>query len=424
MIFIINYMSRLILVKICVLVVPSILFAQIGWTKHTIAPNFVGAQSVYAIDMEPDGDIDVVGAAYEDCEIAWWENDGNENFTGHIIAPYFDGASYVYAIDLDDDRDMDNDNDVDVLGAAVFVDEITWWENDGNENFTKHIIDGNFGGAWAVYAIDLDDDSDVDVLGTAIDVDEVAWWENDGNENFTKHIIDANFAFPISVYAIDMDNDNDVDVLGAAYDANDITWWENDGNENFTKHTIDGNFIDAWSVYAIDMDNDNDVDVLGAAVFVDEITWWENDGNENFTKHIIDGNFDGSTSVYAIDMDDDRDVDVLGAAYWASDITWWESDLATFVAEEDLGTPEAFKFRTPTLSRGKAEIELILPEATKVDLLIYDTVGRLCMRLVSKRFSAGTHSLNINLALPSGVYFYNLKTESGRDIITKFLLVD
>ncbi|KPJ73734.1 hypothetical protein AMJ52_03305, partial [candidate division TA06 bacterium DG_78] len=293
-----------------------------NFTEHTIASDFSSAWSVYAIDIEPDGDVDVLGAAFVADDITWWENDGNENFTEHTIADSFDVARCVYAIDLD------GDNDVDVLGAAQNADDITWWENDGDENFTEHIIDASFDGAHSVYAIDMEPDGDVDVLGAALIADDITWWENDGNENFTKHTIAANFDGAQSVFAIDLDNDNDIDVLGAASDADDITWWENDGDENFTKHTIDGYFDKARSVYAIDLDNDSDVDVLGAAGAANDITWWENDdGDTTWTKHIIDADFAGATSVYAIDLDSDLDVDVLGAAYSADDIVWWESDL-------------------------------------------------------------------------------------------------
>jgi archaellum component FlaF (FlaF/FlaG flagellin family) len=304
-------MNRTILIILLSLVIPAVVFAQINWTEHTIAGN--SAHSVYAIDLDDDLDVDVLGASGN--AITWWENGGNENFTEHTIAGTFNGAQSVFAIDLDGDLD------VDVLGAAQVG--ITWWENDGSENFTEHSIDPGF--TSAIYAIDLDDDNDIDVLSAACNADDICWWENDGNENFTKHTIDGNFDYAISVYAIDLDGDLDVDVLGAARMAKDITWWENDGNENFTKHTIDGDFDGAYSVFAIDLDGDLDVDVLGAARTANDITWWENDGEENFTKHTIADNFEQADCVFAIDLDDDNDIDVLGAAF-VHHIAWWEND--------------------------------------------------------------------------------------------------
>ncbi|MDP8240375.1 MAG: choice-of-anchor D domain-containing protein, partial [Candidatus Hatepunaea meridiana] len=292
----------------------------ISFTEHTIDGDFDGPYSVYATDVDGDGNVDVLGVSYYADDITWWKNDGSENFTEHIIEGDFDGAVSVYA------TDVDGDDDIDVLGTAYLADDITWWENDGNENFTEHTIKGDFNDAWAVYATDVDSDGDIDVLGSAKNSHNITWWENDGSENFTEHTINGNYGGASSVYATDVDGDGDIDVLGAASGADDITWWENDGSENFTEHTIDGDFDGAYSVSAIDVDGDGDIDVLGAASSADDITWWENDGNENFTEHTIDGDFDGARSVYATDVNGDGDIDVLGAAGNPDDITWWEND--------------------------------------------------------------------------------------------------
>lgn len=295
------------------------------------------ACSIYAADIDSDGDLDLLSGAMWGEDVTWWENDGTDSFTGHVIAVGTDGLldpppagfppyslalynkpCHIYAIDMDGDTDMD------IVGAAWNLDDIRWWENDGSESFTLHTIDGNFDGASSAFAIDVDGDSDIDVLGTAEKADEIVWYENDGLESFTKHVIDT-FSGAM-VYAIDMDGDSDIDVLGATtWSGNEIAWWENDGTENFTKHSIGSGGIWDNSVYPVDLDEDGDIDVLHAAN-PDSISWWENDGTENFTSHIIAPSFSGAFSVYAEDIDSDGDLDVLGAAKNSGDITWWEND--------------------------------------------------------------------------------------------------
>lgn len=54
-------------VKVC--------FAQIEFTEHTIAGDFVGAWSVYAVDIDSDDDMDVLGAAANDDDVTCWESD-------------------------------------------------------------------------------------------------------------------------------------------------------------------------------------------------------------------------------------------------------------------------------------------------------------------------------------------------------------
>ena len=358
------------IVVLLLLTTPAAL-AQIAWIKHTIDGNFESANSVYAEDVDGDGDMDVLGTAGGADDITWWENDGNQNFTEHTIDGSFNGAKSVHADDVDGDGDMD------VLGAAYMADEIAWWNNDGDENFEKislttscdgaysvyaapldgntsldivaasrtgdsisywiqlmpgqflpnpFTITTNFDGADEVYAADIDGDGDMDVLGAASDADQINWWENMGNNIFDEHSISGSFDGATSVHAEDVDGDGDMDVLGAAFGADDITWWENydGGGLIFIEHTIDGNYSNAYKIYGEDVDGDGDMDVLGAAAMSNRITWWENNGVQNFTEHTIDGSFSWAASVYAEDVDSDGNMDVLGAANYGNDITWWE----------------------------------------------------------------------------------------------------
>ena len=299
------------------------------WTEHTVDDSFDGANSIYAADVDGDGDTDVLGGALFTDGVTWWENSDTGQgiyWTEHIVDDSFWGAYSVYA------ADVDGDGDTDVLGAAYYDDEITWWENtDGiGTEWTEHIVDGSLDGAHSVCAADLNGDGDTDVLGTAYNDDEIIWWENtDGTgTDWTEHTVDGSFDGAVSVYATDVDGDGDTDVLGAAHMSDDIAWWENtDGTgTEWTKHTVDDSFDGPNSVYAADIDGDGDTDVLGAAVYIDEVTWWENtDGTgTEWTEHTVDGSFDGSASVYAADINGDGDTDVLGAAFYAGEIAWWQ----------------------------------------------------------------------------------------------------
>ena len=342
----------------------------VSFSKHTIDDNFDGARSVFATDLDDDGDIDILGAASNANTISWWENDGFENFTEHLISDSFDGAYDIEA------RDIDSDGDVDICGAAYFGNEIAWWENDGNENFSEHLIvddfgnvgyvcaedvdgdndidllgvdthygnidlwlnngdesftrkrihdSGDFYGASSVETVDMDSDGDIDILGTIQDYHFI-WWENDGDENFSENIIDS-IDGANSIYATDIDNDRDMDLLGTTGEAGELVCWINNGDESFSKILIDSNFYGSRSIYAKDYDGDGDIDIIGAAEDAGDIAWWENIGSANFIKHTIDTDFPYASSVFAKDVDGDGDMDVLGAAFSADDICWWENHI-------------------------------------------------------------------------------------------------
>jgi hypothetical protein len=311
----------------------------IDWSEHTIDGDFLSAYSVHAADIDGDGDLDVLGAANGNnvaYDISWWENDGNESFTKRTIDSTFAKARCVYA------QDVDLDGDIDVVGAAYGDNDINWWENvgdtddDGTIDWSEHAIDTSFGDASSVYAIDVDNDGDVDILGAARSDDDITWWENSGTGGFTEHTIDGTFDHAISVYAIDVDNDGDIDVLGAARLDDDVTWWENvgdtddDGTLDWSEHTIDGSFNGVESIFAADMDNDGDIDVLGAANLADDITWWENTATFSFDPTWVASDIatsaSGAQSVFAADMDGDGDMDIISASDGDDTIAWYEND--------------------------------------------------------------------------------------------------
>ncbi|MBD3233968.1 MAG: T9SS type A sorting domain-containing protein [candidate division Zixibacteria bacterium] len=291
--------------------------AGIVWEEHVIDNFFRGAWDIYAADLDNDGDKDIIGTTWAAVIMAWWENDGNQQFTKRVFDPSFTNALCVHA------DDVDSDDDIDVLGTSYYANEISVWENSGNGNFTKHIISEDFSGACCVYSVDLDSDDDIDIIGAAQLDDEIAWWESNGSWNWTKHIVEIDYDNARCVSAADIDGDTDIDIVGAAQGSGEISWWENDGSENFTKRVIAGVFNEPFEIYLADMDVDNDTDVLAAGASQDEIAWWENDGDGNFTKHVID-NVDNPQSVFAIDVDGDTDIDVVGTSRDQSYIAWWE----------------------------------------------------------------------------------------------------
>src|SRR5687767_3489895 len=88
------------------------------------------AHSTVPIDVDQDGDNDVVTASIADNTVAWYENDGTGSFTERIISTAANGARTAFAIDLD------KDGDIDVLSAGQFG-NLFWFENNGAETFTS-----------------------------------------------------------------------------------------------------------------------------------------------------------------------------------------------------------------------------------------------------------------------------------------------
>ena len=93
-----------------------------SWAPYDITTSANGAFSVFAIDVDGDGDIDVLSASSYDDTIAWHESDGASppSFTTRTITTSADDARSVFAIDVD------GDGDIDVLSASYHDDTIAW----------------------------------------------------------------------------------------------------------------------------------------------------------------------------------------------------------------------------------------------------------------------------------------------------------
>ena len=98
------------------------LVGDYGWGYHEIYNAASDPVSAFEIDLDGDGDIDVLSASYIDDTIAWSENlDGSGgSWSYHEIYTAADGATSVFGIDLD------GDGAVDVLSAAQSDDTIAW----------------------------------------------------------------------------------------------------------------------------------------------------------------------------------------------------------------------------------------------------------------------------------------------------------
>ncbi|MFC2170381.1 FG-GAP-like repeat-containing protein [Calditrichota bacterium] len=321
---------------------------DLDFIEHEIDDNFAYAHSVHTVDMDGDDDIDVIACARNSDTLSWFENDGDMEFTAHLIsegAEHLDYPRYVQG------ADFDGDGDIDVFATSDLGSDVKWFENDGNENFTYHIISDSVAFAYSGYAIDLDGDDDIDVMRAGQTVGHfLSWWENDGDGNFGDEItIDDTLTDGRGVYALDMDGDDDIDVLGTAHiaaGANPATvaWYENDGDQNFDGHIITDDLVGAWHSWADDLDGDDDIDVISVGEESDSLVIYENDGNMNFTEHLLAEGWDGAIYIMTGDIDGDGDADIIAAGFYNNTISWFENleadaSLSGTITDSETGEP-------------------------------------------------------------------------------------
>jgi hypothetical protein len=350
--------------------------AQFQPPGQTVTTGADLAQSVYAADVDGDGDVDLISASSADDEVAWFENDGNGVFTTHVIDTMADGVRAVTAADLDGDGDtdilsgaetsgriswhqnngsevfttqtvtsmsngvknvlavdVDGDGDLDVVSAQG--NRIAWYENNGSQSFTQRLLPSAAVGVFGVAAADVDGDGDMDILWSSVTANEVGWYENNGIQTFTAHAITAQAMGVRNIATADVDGDGDLDILSASAADNKIAWYENDGEESFIVRTITTTAMMAWSVYPADVDGDGDVDVLAASANDDTVALFVNDGAESFTRRVVTTTTNGPRSVIAADIDGDGRLDVATASSADDKIAWFANQPDTSNADFD-----------------------------------------------------------------------------------------
>jgi len=247
-----------------------------SFTKHLILDNKDGANAVFAADMDNDGDIDVLSATGRDDDIiAWYQNDGADfpTFTRRIITNSADGAAAIYVVDVDRDGDMD------VLSASATDNTVAWYQNDGGlvPTFSETVISANEEGARSVYSEDFDGDGDPDVIVGQRVGNRLVWFENDGEDmpSFSRRTL-TNKYDSAKIYASDIDGDGDIDVIPRYANGAFPDWYENLGQETvaLTEREISG-VDERRALYTADMDNDGDTDLVSASNSNYTLAWYK-----------------------------------------------------------------------------------------------------------------------------------------------------
>lgn len=394
-----------------------------AFTESIIDTIISGGGTFAVADLDQDLDTDLLMAGSG--RISWYDNDGNANFLKSTI-DQLTLPRLPFILDFD----ADGDNDIVFSGHSG----IFWENNDGNSNFSRDTIEVVTVFDLGLFIADLDDDSDNDVVAE-IHIDSpnaniVVWYQNDGDENFTRVTIDTTQSVRSIVVAdLDEDADQDIMIIDLGSDGDFIQWYRNDGSENFTKVIIDANFNRfPRSLAVADIDGDGDLDVLatGGNGGTGEVVYYDNDGSENFSKRVIDSTSGNRQRLVVIDMDKDLDLDLLVANSFPAEVVYYRNDGMATSVSGDLpeNVPQEYDLwqNHPNPFNPATTISYQLPVESNVELIIYNLVGQIVTTLVAEKQAPGSYQYRWDANnLASGTYLYRLR--AGDFIETKKLLL-
>ena len=261
-----------------------------------IAPGRASAAVTGVADLDEDGDADLVITSNQ---VLWMENDGDENFSPHIIQDAlsvgFGSADFARVVQLD------GVGGPDIVFSDTNLDDIVWFKNDGG-SFQR--FDASPSNRRSDYGfVDANQDGHMDLL-LLRSSDSNTFRLNQGDQNF----VEAQASSDQIEASIDLDRDGDIDLFSGE---GNLTWHENTGDLAFVRRTIGTEEVS--SVHPADIDGDGDIDLVVKEVPSYELRWYENDGAQVFTPHTIGTGTSSSrfAAIITADIDGDGDPDVI-----------------------------------------------------------------------------------------------------------------
>ena len=289
---------------------------QPTFTTHVIEPNNRYGRHNLIVDINGDGHLDVVSSSAALDAIRWHRNDttANPEFETRLVSNQIAGDQQMHL----DAVDLDGDGDMDLLSATDEDRQIAWHENSGGSapSFTTHVIDVRESIAWWATHADLDSDGDQDVITCSFRPGQFYWYENTGGPEleFIPHLISDALESPSRAYPVDLDLDTDIDIIVIDSGTDSHYFFENVTSDSteFLPQFLHRDYRPV-DLVPTDFDEDGDLDLLSLHRGDPNLFWYQNQSQAGTPNPQIspldgfaslgfeDGPFDPSQMTYVID---------------------------------------------------------------------------------------------------------------------------
>ncbi|WP_052141222.1 FG-GAP repeat domain-containing protein [Pseudoalteromonas piratica] len=221
--------------------------------------------------------------------------------------------------------DIDNDGDSDLLGISLFRGQIIKYQNQGNGTFTSSSLFSQLNYPSALASHDMNDDGFSDLLVAEYGAKQVRVYSNDGSGQLTEsEVINIPSIIPYAISAADLNNDGTAELIISSFSAdrsgdlfklvNSIKNQEVAIYEKTADGYIKSQSIANTAAVTLDsyVDSDHGLVIVSAEIDTGNVSVYRQ--SDGFAGMVIDQ----STAPYGVgfaDLDDDGDMDIVTAHY-------------------------------------------------------------------------------------------------------------
>ena len=389
---------------------------DVVWGYHPVFEKY-GINEIGVADLNGDGWLDVISAAESNNkQLSWWENlDGTgDNWVEHVILNNYGNARAVTSVD------MDNDGDLDVIAAGF--DCLGWLENTNGSglSWAGHPIPDPFVVCNQIVGVDLFENGNPVILcayGSSGGARRFVLRErmDEGALTWRMHILEKGFWYS-GLAVEDIDGDDTLDAV--TFEHGNRIFWSSLGYSDMgwlTSSILNVNNYPHWdevqwedsvppgSFLGFRVRSSNDPADMGEwSGYIEEPGSLEGyiDSTHRYLQYRVVMESGGRFITPSLDVV----------------IFLWD-----WLGVE--GSEDATRLHpvTPNPCYGPVELRFSLAEPGPVTIRVFDLCGRLVASPVDGEVSAGEHSLQ-PASLPPGAYFVRMTT--GDEVLReRFVLV-
>lgn len=384
------------------------------WTRHEIDGSFKNVMSVEIIDMDRDGNPDVLASGWNAHQVSFWKNSGGPipAWTKVTVRANFTNAHDAHPFDLN------NDSLTDIVGLSAYLGHVVAWYQNPDGSFTEQIIDNSFTGARALAIADYNNDGNTDISAVSATKKQLVIYyaSNENPTVWTKEVIVQDLDGAHEVINYDADNDGDIDLLTSAYNSNQIDSWKNNGVNpvGWTREPV-GYHVGVNRALPADFDGDGDFDVIATGKFpTSKLSLWNNQsGSPNtFSETIINDQLSAFWALCVDDFDNDGDLDFISGASVSGVIRWWKNNLIAGLNKEEGNSEERMNVFPNPVKRGSS-LELTNGYIGDVVVQLINLSGD---TVLLKKLIKSQKTIQIDLrnrVLLPGMYYLMVQSNSG-----------